>query len=1010
VTSPQGQNDLHPNGNGGVKAFLGLPFKYNYHCATMSENSINPNAQFSFALTPSSDARKTIFGIPIPIFNNSAPVSNAPVTNVNTPDIRPTQNPFDLSVLTEGVHYSAGEFIVKFKQGLGIQSEEEIDLLQEEMGVTASSKRLPYSGLQLFKTDSMSVADAIAYYSNHDLIEYIQPNYAITLQATPNDTSFNRLWGLDNTGQTGGTPDADIDAPEAWNLATGNGIIVGVVDTGVDYTHPDLVNNMWKNPGEIPGDGIDNDGNGYIDDVYGYDFHNNDSDPFDDHSHGTHVAGTIAAQGNNNIGVIGVAPNAKIMALKFLDSSGSGFTFNAVRAIEYATMMGANITNNSWGGGGYSQALYDAIKAAGAANQLFVAAAGNNGKNTDFSSNYPSSYDLDNIIAVARTDHNDKLASSSNYGATSVDLGAPGSNIYSTTPGGKYGTKSGTSMASPHVAGAAALVWSQNPTLTAQEVKDKLLSSVDPVASLTGKTVSGGRLNAFKALSGASGSVEIVPAAFDYMAGFETGNLASEWSKFTTFDGRVQVTNAYAKSGSYSLLLDDAVDGGDYSTSAAILHLDASDIFNAKLDFSWLDLGDESNAGLDGVFISSDGGTTWTEVYSLTNGSASTWTDVSLDLSSYLQPSLEHFQIKFQQYDDFAAPLDGIAIDDIKVTELVQAASVGYNQGFESGKFGTEWTKDTTFEGRVQITNAYAKSGSYSLLLDDAVDGGDYSTSAAILHLDRSGLDGATLKFSWLSLGDESNAGLDGVFVSNNGGTTWTEVYSLTGGSSTTWTDVSLDLSSYLQPSTGDFQIKFQQYDNFSAPTDGIAIDDLKIEKVETVVEPVIQPFTKLAIPKFKDSFELGTLGGEWSQAMTNGGRVEITGAYGGYAGTKSMWLHDGVNDGNSSTAAAILHLDARNFSTKNLELSFRWKDFDEYDAGLDGVFISEDGTNWHEVYAFDTASATTWTMGAVNLNQQASMAGMNLYNGNFQIKFQQHDHSLASTDGLVVDLVKVVY
>ncbi|NEP58627.1 MAG: S8 family serine peptidase, partial [Symploca sp. SIO2G7] len=237
------------------------------------------------------------------------------------------------------------------------------------------------------------------------------------------------------------------------------------------------------------------------------DFVNNDGDPMDDHSHGTHVAGTIAAEGDNALGVIGVAPNTQIMALKFLDNNGSGSIFDAIQAIEYATMMkqnygvNINITNNSWGGGGFSQALYDAIDAAGAAGQLFVAAAGNDGTDNDSTSSYPSNYDLDNIISVAATDDNDQLAGFSNFGATSVDLGAPGVNILSTVPGGGYASFNGTSMAAPHVSGVAALLLSQDSALTALEVKEQILNSVDPVGALQGNTLTGGRLNAYDALT-----------------------------------------------------------------------------------------------------------------------------------------------------------------------------------------------------------------------------------------------------------------------------------------------------------------------------------------------------------------------------------------------------------------------------------------------------------------------------------------------------------------------------
>ncbi|MCB8753135.1 S8 family serine peptidase [Planktothrix agardhii 1810] len=273
-----------------------------------------------------------------------------------------------------------------------------------------------------------------------------------------------------------------------------------MIDTGVDYDHPDLSANIWTNPGEIAGDGIDNDSNGYIDDVRGWDFAYNDNNPMDVHGHGTHVAGTIAGKGNNGVGVTGVAWNAKIMPLKFLNDSGSGSLSNAILAINYATAKGVKLTNNSWGGGGYTQALYDAINTAGQQGALFIAAAGNSSQNTDTTPAYPASYDLANIISVASTTRTDGLSWFSNYGATTVDLGAPGSDIYSAWPNSTYNTISGTSMASPHVTGAAALLWSQNPTWTAQQVKNRLMSTGDSISALNGKTVSGKRLNIYNAL------------------------------------------------------------------------------------------------------------------------------------------------------------------------------------------------------------------------------------------------------------------------------------------------------------------------------------------------------------------------------------------------------------------------------------------------------------------------------------------------------------------------------
>ena len=429
----------------------------------------------------------------------------------NSLDSQPTQpqqhsseSNLDLSGLVEGTDYARSQVIVKFGEGA---SSTEISALQQSLGarVLETTKTL---GTQLWTIQNgMSIEQVIAILGESNGVEYAEPNYLLSANFIPNDTEFDQLWGLDNTGQTGGTADADIDAPEAWDLTTGNGQVVGVIDSGVDYTHPDLINNMWINPGEIAGNGIDDDGNGYIDDVHGYDFVNNDGDPMDDHSHGTHVAGTIAAEGDNTLGVIGVAPNTQIMALKFLDAQGFGSTFDAIQAIEYATMMkqdygvNINLTNNSWGGGGFSQALYDAIAAAGAAGQLFVAAAGNDGFDTDSTPHYPSNYDLDNIISVAATDHNDQLAGFSNFGATSVDLGAPGVNILSTVPGGGYDSFNGTSMAAPHVSGVAALLWSQDSQLNALEVKEQILNYADPIQALQGNTVTGGRLNAYNSLT-----------------------------------------------------------------------------------------------------------------------------------------------------------------------------------------------------------------------------------------------------------------------------------------------------------------------------------------------------------------------------------------------------------------------------------------------------------------------------------------------------------------------------
>jgi len=392
---------------------------------------------------------------------------------------------------------------------------------------------LGVEGALLIRVEQGVNVDMVTEWLGNDPhVAYYAPNGIVKTATTiPDDTYFeDYLWSLNNTSQTGGTLDADIDAPEAWDITTGDSsLVIAVIDSGVDYTHPDLADNIWVNSDEIPDNGIDDDDNGFIDDIYGWDFCTmydglTDSDPMDENFHGTHVAGTIAAVGDNAMGVTGVAWHTQIMSIRFLDTFGDGYSSDAVAAVNYVTMMrrdhGVTITaiNASWGGELNDPFLYDAIEASGEAGILFVTAAGNGGMDhigddNDMWPQYPASYDLDNIITVAATDHNDDLAVFSNYGAITVDLGAPGVSILSTFPtevtGGMirerfstthYETISGTSMATPHVSGVVALLYSLLPDSPYQRIRDAILDSVDPLTSLDGITVTGGRLNAFGAL------------------------------------------------------------------------------------------------------------------------------------------------------------------------------------------------------------------------------------------------------------------------------------------------------------------------------------------------------------------------------------------------------------------------------------------------------------------------------------------------------------------------------
>lgn len=402
--------------------------------------------------------------------------------------------------------YKPGEVIVELKNGTVLSSK----FLRSSKTIAASGK----SRYMLIKSDE-SVSQMIKELKGDPDIAKISPNYKREALIIPNDHYFNDQWGLYNTGQTvngihktTGIPGADIDAPNGWDITTGSSnVVVADIDSGIDYNHPDLKNNLWKNPGEIPNNRIDDDGNGYIDDVYGIDTVNNDSDPFDDNGHGTFTAGIIAAEGNNDIGISGVCWHCKIMAVKALDSNGIGYDSTIIEAINYIINMKKkyhiNIVaiNASLGGYGNDEILKDVIKTAGDAGILFIAAAGNESNDNDINPLYPASYDLPNIISVAASDSSDTLASFSNYGKTTVDVMAPGVNVLSTyydSSGAGYAFADGTSIAAPFAAGVAALVASKYTAESALEWANRIDSGAKPIAA---NKVLSGRLDLYGALT-----------------------------------------------------------------------------------------------------------------------------------------------------------------------------------------------------------------------------------------------------------------------------------------------------------------------------------------------------------------------------------------------------------------------------------------------------------------------------------------------------------------------------
>lgn len=799
------------------------------------------------------------------------------------------------SVLISGSLYAApptvtpsgrsvpGEVLVKFQSGT---SDDDVSTVAKGLDVDQSQRLSKLKTGTIWRLHSRSQnTDALtAALAHNPKVAYAEPNYMVGLFTAPNDPSYSNLWGLSNTGQyvSGwgyGFAGSDIGAEAAWTVTTGSAsIVVGVLDTGIDYTHQDLATNVWSNPG---GKGNVNCAAG----THGYNFIAGTCDPMDGQYHGTHVSGMIGAVGNNSVGVVGVNWTTSLMGLKFLDSNGNGTSANAIAAIDFAVQakidgVNVRVLSNSWGGGSFSKAVLDEINKANENDILFVTAAGNYSSNNDLSPQYPASYGTANLISVAATDPRDALAYFSSWGPTTVHLGAPGVNILSCAPNNSYQYLSGTSMAAPYVSGVAALVLANSPSLTTAQVKSAILNNVDQVPSLTGMVITGGRLNAARAVGAAlppSFAMTVSPSSRTLSQGSATSFNISVNPK-DGFNGSVQLSVTGLPSGVAGTFSPST------TTSSSVLTLAASN----TASFGY-----------------------WTLQVTGTSGALTRSTTVSIYVTA-AQPPVACGTLSLVQSVNTPSPLTAIAAGDFNgdgipdAVFLMATNRIGIALGSGSGNFfyPTILTEPNTplgvavgdfnRDGKLDLAIATAGSSSISIHLGN----GDGTFQPASTF-------SAGASPFWLATGDFNGDGKLDLAIANNGSA---NVSILIGqGDGTFATPVNYAAGS------GPYWITVGDFNNDGKQD--LAVADYNANEISILLgvgNGMFQPAVNYATGSGPSSIVVGDFNGDGKQDLAvsnyNSGTISILLGVGN--GTFSASQPYGVGTGPSSVVAADLNGD----------------------------------------------------------------------------------------------------